>query len=80
MSAVNVSVPFFLSSDDQMHLLAQYMEKVPSTDLDRMSRPKLNQIMREVLCENGYAATKVKLPDAIELKKFDYRARLKGLL
>lgn len=80
MKTLTLTVPFELTAEEQLHVFAQYMEKVPVTDLSKISKPKFNQALREVLYEKGWSATRVTLPQSIELKKFDYRAALKGVL
>jgi hypothetical protein len=80
MSTGTYTVEFFLSPEQELHLFAQHMEVWPNTNLEKMHIRAYKECVRSMLLEKGQSAITLPLPMAVEIKKADYRAALRGIV
>lgn len=75
-----ITVEFHLTPEEQLHVFAQWREQNPSVKLEEMSSRGYWNALRDYLSTYGWQAVTAKLDDALEIKKIDYKAILKGII
>jgi hypothetical protein len=75
-----INVEFHLTSEEQLHVFAQWREQNTDVKLEDMNARKYQAAIREVLAALGWQAVTAKLPEKVEIKKIDYKAILKGII
>lgn len=75
-----VTVEFHLTPEEQLHVFVQWRELNPKERLEEMTSRRYWNALREHLAAYGWSCVIARLPEAVELKKIDYKAILKGIL